>query len=395
MRPKKIAFIGTVMHPLAHSQHILDRFTLGYSWGGAWVLPRVKIAGLYIDQFPEDDLAHARAKKHHLRFSPTIADALTLGTGRLAVDGVVIVAEHGKYPKNAAGQTLYPRYRWFKEVIRVFEAAGRSVPVFTDKHLSTAWPECVEMVEDSRRLGFALMAGSSLPVTRRMPALEMPYNADLTESVCVAYGGVDSYDFHAFETAQCMSERRRGEEAGVQTIQALRDEAVWKRLAAPKSAVTRSLVVAALNRSHNLPVTDRYVTDAVTFDWARKAFPQITGFFMEHVDGFRTCAFLAKIRDFNYAGKLKGEKRPLACQFYLPMPDHGSTTADFFNPLCRHIEEMILTGKPPYPIERTLLTSGMVIAGVDSLANGQRKIATPHLARVAYRAAPRSVFWRD
>ena len=33
--------------------------------------------------------------------------------------------------------------------------------------------------------------------------------------MCVCYGGVDSYDFHGLETAQCMSERRRGGEVGI------------------------------------------------------------------------------------------------------------------------------------------------------------------------------------
>jgi hypothetical protein len=68
---------------------------------------------------------------------PTIAEALMRGTSKLAVDGVVIIGEHGRYPKNERGQTLYPRYKFFKEVVKVFEASGRSVPVFSDKHLST------------------------------------------------------------------------------------------------------------------------------------------------------------------------------------------------------------------------------------------------------------------
>tara|TARA_B100000686_G_scaffold345549_1_gene430367 strand:- start:1252 stop:1701 length:450 start_codon:yes stop_codon:yes gene_type:complete len=146
---------------------------------------------------------------------PSVADALCLGGSELVVDGVVIIAEHGKYPRNEKGQTRYPRYDWFKEVVRVFEASGRSVPVFNDKHLSTTWDECAEMVADSKRLDFAFLAGSSLPVTWRLPSIDMPHGAPLKEIVCVAYGGVDSYDIHALETAQCMSERRQGGEGGI------------------------------------------------------------------------------------------------------------------------------------------------------------------------------------
>jgi hypothetical protein len=76
------------------------------------------------------------------------------------------------------------------------------------------------------------------------------------------------------------------------------------------------------------------------------------------------------------------------------MPNRGSTTADFFNPLVRHIEDMILTGKVPYPVERTLLTSGMVIAGVDSLQAGQIPVATPDMS-ARYRAVEDAGYARN
>src|SRR5688572_18533682 len=265
---KKIAFLGTEVRRHSHAQHFFDRLTLGYGWKGAWQDPRVEVASVYLDQFPENDLGRERAAKRGLKLSSSVAEALTLGTGKLAVDGVVIIAEHGRYPKSEMGQTLYPRYEWFKECVKVFEASGRSVPVFNDKHLSTTWARCVEMVADARRLGFPFLAGSSLPVTRRLPAVDLPHGAPLAESVCVAYGGVDSYDFHALETAQCMSERRKGGEVGIRSVHALKDTAAWERLAGTES--TRRLFVAALQRSHNLPVEGGYPTDRVTFEWARK-----------------------------------------------------------------------------------------------------------------------------
>ena len=391
---KKIAFLGTEVRPLSHAQHFLDRFTLGYPWAGKWQQPRVEVAGIYIDQFPEGDLAKGRVKRHHLKLYPSVGEALTLGTGKLAVDGVVIIGEHGNYPKSDKGMVLYPRYQWFKEVVKVFEQSGRSVPVFNDKHLSTRWPECREMVDDARRLGFAFLAGSSLPVTRRIPQTEVPSGAELTESLCVAYGGVDSYDFHAFETAQCMAERRKGGEKGVVSVRALKNEAVYAELARPGRETTRALFVTALNRSHNLPAADGYVTDPVTLAWAQDQLKSITGFFFEHEGGFRSASFLTGVRDFTWAGQLAGQSDPMSCVFHLPMPKHGSTTADFFHPLCRQIEEMVLTGRTPVPVERTLLTSGMVIAGVDSLAARGEAVETPHL-RFGYQAPTESLYWRD
>ena len=390
---KKIAFIGTEVKQHSHAQHFLDRHAMGYTWGGRWQMPRFDVASVYIDQFPENDLGKQRIEKYNLKAFPSIAEALTLGTSKLAVDGVVIIAEHGNYPANEKGQRLYPRYKWFKEAVRVFEGSGRAVPIFNDKHLSTDWDQCAEMIADSKRLGFGFLAGSSLPVTWRLPSIDMAWGTPLRESVCDCYGGVDSYDFHGLETAQCMSERRAGGEVGIKSVHALRGDNLWQALAADDRANTRRLMVAALNRSHNLPVEGGFPTAPVTFEWAKSTLPDTIGYLIEHLDGFRTTMFLTGIQDFNYAG-MREDNEIVSCQMYLPMPTHGSTTADFFNPLARHIETLVLTGKSPYPAERTLLTSGMVIGGVESLFDGQKLYETPKM-KVAYQSPKESNYWRE
>lgn len=387
---KKIAFIGTEVKQHSHAQHFLDRFAMGFAMGGKWREPEVDIAGIYLDQFPEGDLGKQRIQKYGLKQFPSIAETLTLGGERLAVDGVLIIGEHGDYPRNDKGQHLYPRYRWFKEVVRVFEQSGRSVPVFNDKHLSTAWNECQEMVDDSRRLDFPFYAGSSLPVTWRLPAYDLPFDAPLSESVCVAYGGVDSYDFHALETAQCMSERRKGGEVGIESVHAVKGDALWEMLA--QRDATRALFVSALCRSHSLPVEGGYPTAPITFDWARQTLGDSIGYFIEHRDGFKTSVFLTRISDFNYAGMRSDTGQIVGCQMMLPMPGRNSTTADFFNPLSAHIEEMFVTGQTKYPVERTLLTSGMVIGGVDSLFAGEVPVKTPEMV-VEYQGPRESMFW--
>jgi hypothetical protein len=394
-RRKKIAFLGTVVYRHSHAQHFLDRHCMGYTWGGRWQAPRFDVASVYIEQkVKEGDLAEQRIAKYGLQEYSTIADALTLGTSKLAVDGVVIIAEHGDYPKNEMGQTRYPRYDWFKQVVKVFEASGLSVPVFNDKHLSTRWNECREMVEDSKRLGFPFLAGSSLPVTWRFPAIDMPVDTPLQESVCACYGGVDSYDFHGLETAQCMSERRKGGEVGIRAVTALKGDRVWEELEKPGRDATRRLLVAALTRSHNLPVEGGFPTAPVSYEWAKATMPGTIAYFIEHRDGFRTTMFLCPIQDFNYAGLRSDNGEIISCQMYLPMPTHGSTTADFFNPLARHIESLMLSGRAPYPVERTLLTSGMVIGGVESLARQGAVYETPEM-EVAYRNDGPPTFWRE
>jgi len=392
---KKIAFLGTVVFRHSHAQHFLDRHCMGYTWGGRWQAPRFDVASVYIEQQQkEGDLSQQRIDKYKLKQYSTIADALTLGTSKLAVDGVVMIGEHGDYPTNEKGQRRYPRYDWFKQIVKVFEQSGRSVPVFNDKHLSTVWSECVEMVEDSKRLKFPFLAGSSLPVTWRFPSIDMPVDTPLKESVCVCYGGVDSYDFHGLETAQCMSERRRGGEVGISSVTALKGDALWAEMEKTSHGDTRKLFVAAMTRSHNLPVDGGFPSDPVTYEWGKKVMNGTIAYFIEHRDGFKTTMFLCPIQDFNYAGMRSDNGEIISCQMYLPMPTHGSTTADFFNPLARHIETLVDEGKTPYPVERTLLTSGMVIGGVESLFRKGDRYETPEM-KVTYKNDNPPSFWRE
>ena len=389
---KKVALIGTVVKLHSHAQHFLDRLALGYTWEGQWQPPQVDLVSLYVDQFPAGDMARSRAKRYHIPLFPSIADALTLGTGTLAVDGVVIIGEHGDYPVNEKGQTLYPRYEFFQEAVKVFEASGRSVPIFNDKHLSTEWNKCAKMVADAKRLNFPFLAGSSLPVTHRLPAVDVAWGTPLVESVCAGYGGIEKYDFHGLETAQCMSERRRGGEVGIRSVQALRGPKMWERVAGMER--TQRLLNAALSRSHSLPSPEGYPAAPISFDWARQTFPDAFAYFIEHRDGFRTTLFMLPIRDFNYAG-LDGETGAItSCQMYLPMPGASATTADFFNPLVHCIERMVLENRAPYPVERTLLTSGMLVAAVDSLHRDGALIETPEMD-VRYTAPKESLFWKD
>lgn len=390
--PKTVAILATKVAKYSHAQHFIDRFLEGYGWQGEHHKPSLKLASLYVDQFPDNDLARERSKRHNVPIYPSIAEALTMGGSKLAVDGVLVIAEHGDYPKNDRGQKLYPRYKFFKESVKVFEDSERAVPVFNDKHLSTDWEECVEMVEDSRRLKFPFLAGSSLPVTWRIPSIELPLETELEESVAVCYGGVDSYDFHGYETAQCMSERRTGGESGITAVQALQGAELWKRV--EEDERTKKLLFAALARSHSLKAPKGYTVWMPSIDWIRECSPDAKCFYVEHIDGFRTTLFLLNgyLRDFTYAGRKK-DGEIVSCQMQLPMPPSQTTLADFFNPLVNNIEQTILTGTATYPVERTLLTSGMTIAGVESMHRGGKRVETPEM-NISYKTQPDSVYWR-
>src|SRR5205085_10430793 len=120
-------------------------------------------------------------------------EALTVGGRRLVVDGVLCIGEHGHYRTNERGQILYPRRRFFEEVMRTFARTGRSVPVFNDKHLGQTWEDALWMVDRCRARYAPLLAGSSVPVTWRRPALTLPRHCDLVEAVAVGYGPFAGY----------------------------------------------------------------------------------------------------------------------------------------------------------------------------------------------------------
>jgi len=146
---------------------------------------------------------------------------LRCGGSKLAVDAVLTIGEHGNYPRNDKGQILYPRYEFFEQCVKVFEQDGRAVPVYNDKHLSYSFEKAKRMVDTSRRLKFPMLAGSSLPVTWRLPDVEMPDGAHVEEAVMLGNGGTDIMGFHALEAMQCMLERRVGGETGVRSVETL------------------------------------------------------------------------------------------------------------------------------------------------------------------------------
>jgi hypothetical protein len=392
---KRMAVVTTEWRYRSHAWHMAERFLVGYPIHGHWHHPPFDVVAAYVDQFPKNDLSRKRSAEFGFPIFPSVAQALRCGGDKLAVDAVLIIGEHGNYPKSEFGQTKYPRYEFFKQVTDVFRKDGRAVPVFNDKHLSWKWEWAEEMVRTSRELGFGFAAGSSLPVTWRMPDIDMPYGAEVEEMLCVAIGGVDSYDFHALETIQCMAERRRGGETGVIAVQGLRGDSVWKAMDAGgwgAGGWDPHLFEACLSRSQTLTqpdtFSDRYPTPAQIREWVRRP----VSYRIEYVDGTKATMLLMNglVNDFTFAARLKGQSQPVSTLFHLPPNPNVVYSAA----LMSKAEETFLTGKSPCPIERTLLTTGLVEAGVRSLGTGQKRLETTHL-KVRYQAPRESTYWRS
>ena len=382
MATKRIAVITTIYRYLSHAQHFADRFLVGYPRQGRWHRPDMKIASLYVAQRPEGEQGQDRAREFGFAVYPTIAEALRCGGDELAVDAVLLIGEHGDYPTNEKGQVLYPRYEFFKECVKVFEEDGRAVPIFNDKHLSYSFEKAQEMVADAHRLGFGLLAGSSLPVTWRLPDVELPMECEIADALMVGVGGSDPMDYHALEAMQCMLERRKGGETGVHAVRMLEGDAVWEET----GAFSHELLEAALSRSDTpcgLTLEDGRTQNLLRNGELQKLVENPAAYFIHYADGLKATLLMLNgaVRDYCFAARLKDNPTPLSTQFFLtPTPNVTYSAC-----LIAKIEELFETGIAPYPAERTLLVSGTLESCLTSRVQGYRQIETPHLS-VSYRA---------
>jgi hypothetical protein len=369
--PKKVAAIITEYRRNSHADVIFGKILEGYDQDGG-PGPNLRLVSMVVDQFPANDMSRDLAKKHKFTIYDTIEGALTLGSKGLAVDGVLCIGEHGKYPRNEKGQTLYPRRRFFEGVAATFTKCNKSVPVFNDKHLAATWTDAKWMYDKSRELFVPFLAGSSLPVTWRRPPLQLPRNCALTEAVQVGYGGFEAYGFHALESLQCMVERRKGGETGVQAVQCLQGEEMWRAL--DQGRWSKRLLEAALALVPAHAEGDYRAPTAKAPDGGL--------FLIEYRDGFRAAVAMMNgyVREgdggsFCFAGQLQGQDQPAATHFYLQQP----APFGHFAYLVRAIDATIQTGHAVYPVERTLLTTGILDAAMTSRAEKHRRIETPYL----------------
>jgi hypothetical protein len=343
-----------------------SRLVQGYTLDGKGEFPKLKLVSAYVDQFPESDMSRGLAKEHGFTIYDTIAGALTRGGEKLAVDGVLLIAEHGDYPRSQTGSIEYPKRRLFGEIVKVFEASGRVVPVFSDKHLEDDWLDIKWFYDEARRLKIPLMAGSSLPTLWRYPEADVDRTRPLKEIVGIGYGPLDAYGFHALEMVECLVERRSGDETGVKQVKCLEGDAVWE--AARTGVFDRALLDQALTRLKEKPLPPGKSIEEL----AKK--PVL--YLIEYRDGLRANVLMANnaLQEFSAAWRY-ADGSTQSTLFWL----QDGRPYMHFAYLLKGVEQMIHTSKPTWPVERTLLTSGILDGVLQSRSRGGAEVETPYL----------------
>ena len=444
-RPLRVAILGSVYQLGSNLQTLGDRFLVGYPNEGDWHMPNVHVVSVYVDQRvrradaeptdfarsmsgevrdynrlkashghpqimqkshpaaqpaelenlgPETDLSESRSKQFGFRVCRNIPEALRVGGSKIAVDAVLAIAEQGgeyPYSSNDMGQILLPTYDWFQQCVHVFEEENHAVPYFNHKQLSFSFPEAQNMVNTAERMKFPLLAGSSMPVTWRLPDVDIPPGAPVEEAVMVGVGRFDGMDFDALDAMQCMLERRKGGETGVKAVQLLEGDDVWA--ARKEGRWSEDLMSSALSRSDTpLGLT---VLDGRTQDLALPGvLPQLVkdpaAYCIEYNDGTRATLLMLNgaIRDFNISARVTGQGMVSTQFFMTPAPNQTDSAC-----LATKIEHMYQTGIAPYPVERTLLTTGLLEACMRSRHRLNQRVETPHLA-VRYRPPAKSQYAR-
>ncbi len=361
-KPKAVAAVLTTYAKGLHADVLIGKILEGWKQDGGSG-PALKLASMYVEQFTDKDLARAMAKKCDVPLFETIEKALTVGGDRIPVDGVISIGEHGSYPSNDKGQVLYPRRRFFEAITDTFRKYGRVVPVFSDKHLGPVWSDAKWMYDRAREMKVPFMAGSSMTVGAREPEISVPLGCEIEAAVGIGYSGLDIYGSHALEFFQCHVERRRGAEAGVKWVQCLQGDAIWKPL--DEGVISKDAFDAALTLVSNQPDRVPLSDEAALF-------------LFQYNDGLLGAVFMLSgiASGTSVALKLKGQTGLLATRF----EERSEPRHPHFAYLLKGIERMFHTGLPSYPVERTLLTSGILDRALTSRVQKHERLMTPELA---------------
>jgi hypothetical protein len=406
-RPRFAAVVNEFW-PGSHADLLVGRLHDGYEllWTPTEPLSALEVMHV-LDPGPTD-VGAERAETWGVRRAADISGALSASGEGVDVDGVVLIAERN--PRSGRpeevderGRPKDRRHELFMQVARACEQSGKSVPVFLDKHLGNSWTEISEIHETARRLSIPLLAGSSIPVTVRCPPVEVPFGSRVEEAVVVATGAGEPPIFHPLELVQSMIERRAGFESGVASVRFVSGERFWDAFT-NGGLWSRELADAAIEAVPHFAggareYYKRYPTgsdadtatpprgreEAVVVDYndgTRVTVLLLTGFMLRRAVALRVAESPDPVVTWTPTGSKLSDVPMLGAEVARPGQKKPPTWN--FDHLAAFVDRFLVTGRSPFPLERTVLTSGILDAAISSRRLGGAAVETPHL-HISYR----------
>ena len=348
-RPK-VACVMNAYFPNSHADVFVSRLLDGYRLDHEWHAPRLETVAFYVDQFPANDLAREQAEEHGIRICSSVSDAVR------GVDAIAVIGEHGEYPRTPRGNFMYPRWRYFDEITSVMKQDHHTVPMYQDKYFAYDWADARRMYDRVKQMRIPFLCGSTVPLTWQRPPLHIEPGTKFTELLTTSYSDIEEHAYHAIELLQSMAEKRAGGETGVARVR-------WRGGDDVRKDVPSDLLEAALARRVN-PVPTGSAQPAEAF-------------VIEYRDGLRGTVVHSneQTRDYLFAARLSNTSNILATCFYIQLNLHNHWSF-----MVRNFENLVLTGREPNPIERTLVANGIMLAGLESKRLGGKWVDTPELA---------------
>ena len=398
-RPRIACLVSYWGLPTSHADWVVNKLIDGYWWNGAYTPSRVDVVSVYVHQLDTSLLAQKVCKAKNIPIFKTAGEAVTLGGQELAVDGVVIVCEHGNYPTDLKGHWLLPRWWIYQQVMQVFERSKRSVPVFNDKHLSYNWDDAKWMFDKSRELNFPLTGGSSIPTYFRKPEVDLAADTPLKNGLVIGGMADEGATCHCIDVLQSFMDRRKGGESGVKSVQSIRGPEAWKWIEANPWAHN---LLEAVRIKFDLPPGHFQGGGGGQGAGQQGARPQQARpqqqtnlCIVEYNDGIKAASISGNGVGWTFAGDIAGQKDPtIISMLGWPGPISQYHAANAHE---HWIIEMMLTGKEPFNAERLLLSTGIVNHYMESnWQNGVysavgRRVETPYM-NMKYRSTHGPLF---
>lgn len=343
---KQVAVIVTEYRYNSHADMILGRLL-----GDLDYQPRVQVVSIYTDQVPANDMSREASERLGIPIYSTIREAIRAEHCDRPIDGVVLIGEHGRYPINEKEQMLYPRKRFLEETLNALDEMKLTVPIFSDKHLSYDNREALWMYRELKGRGIPFLGGSSIPHAPAVPGYDPQKLRTVKEILVISNSTlVEAYGFHALEVLQAVAEQRGGGETGVGAVEVIQGPEAWESM--DRGEWPEDLMLEAL-----------------------KTFPGVSGqhpralerdpivMFIQYLDGTRgyVIQFRSLVEQWGFACRNReGEVAAALHASGLERPFRH------FETFTRMIEDLVIAGVPPFPIERTLLTTILTNAAVDA-----------------------------